>query len=297
MLGYSLTAVLISLAMMQHAFTEGSRLERSNRVARETSCKCGERQTGTKIVGGEETEVNEYPWQVALYIGGLFQCGGSLISNRWVLSAAHCLLSEDPADYTLVLGDHNITDTTEAESLQLGVVEIIGHKKYNQKFTHNNDLALLKLSQDVDWDANPHIRPVCLPSANAGKFGGSLATVTGWGATASGGSGSETLLEVEVEVLKNKDCKNNYGYAENQISTRMLCASVPEGGKDSCQGDSGGPLVTSSDGGATYDLIGVVSWGIGCADANFPGVYARVTKAIKWINKKTSGSFETCPRP
>jgi len=104
-----------------------------------------------------------------------------------------------------------------------------------------------------------------------------------------------------VKVLKNSECKNDYGYSSNDITDQMLCANVEGGGKDSCQNDSGGPLVTAGTGdgvtpGGNYELIGVVSWGTGCALANYPGVYARVTKQLEWIYDTTHQGWSTCPR-
>jgi len=292
MLGYSLTAVLISLAMMQHAFTEGSSL-RSVRSATKNTCNCGQAVRTTRIVGGEETEVNEFPWQVAMFFELFFACGGSLISDRWVLSAAHCIVDPDVTKYLLVLGDHDLTINTETAELAMGVEKIIVHKKYENNKQFNNDFALLKLDGVIDWSMYPNIRPVCLPS-DSGLFGGATATVSGWGATATANV-SPQLQKVDVKVLLNKQCKNDYGYAPADISKKMICAAVPEGGKDACQGDSGGPLVTADESN-NYLLIGVVSWGEGCADANYPGVYARVTTALRWITKKTTGSFSTCPK-
>jgi len=266
----------------------------------ETECNCGLAQRATRIVGGTETEINEYPWQVAMYFGGNFRCGASLISDRWVLSAAHCISSKNANSYKLVLGEHQIGTSDDTESYSMLVEKVIVHGSYNEK-TLNNDYALLKLKDTIDFTKFEHIRPVCLPSSDAGDFDGLTAVVSGWGTTSSGGSLSKVLLEAEVEVLSNKECISDYGYTSSDLTTKMMCAGVEEGGKDACQGDSGGPLVTCGDGdgvtpGENYDLIGVVSWGYGCASARFPGVYARVTEVIDWIEDNTEGTFNTCPR-
>ena len=143
-----------------------------------------------------------------------------------------------------------------------------------------------------------------------------IATVTGWGTISSGGPVSNKLLEVDVNVISNTECKNDYYYDPDEITEQMLCANVDGGGKDACQGDSGiwitpllqlvfackgGPLVTSGSGngmtpGQNYEQIGVVSWGIGCASGDFPGVYARVSKQLDWIKETTSAGWSTCPR-
>jgi len=292
MLGYSLTAVLISLAMMQHAFTEGSSL-RSVRSATKNTCNCGQAVRTTRIVGGEETEVNEFPWQVAMFFELFFACGGSLISDRWVLSAAHCIVDPDVTKYLLVLGDHDLTINTETAELAMGVEKIIVHKKYENNKQFNNDFALLKLDGVIDWSMYPNIRPVCLPFGS-GLFGGVTATVSGWGATATANF-SPQLQKADVTVLLNKQCKNDYGWAPEQISSKMICASS-EDGRGSCFGDSGGPLVTADEAN-NHLLIGVVSFGpTNCTDTTYPVVYARVTKRLGWITEQTSGSFSTCPK-
>jgi len=156
---------------------------------------------------------------------------------------------------------------------------------------------MLQLSTAVDFDAHADIRPVCLPPAGfSGDYAEVTATVTGWGTTSSGGSQSTTLKEVDVGVITNQQCGNNYGYSSSWITDSMLCAVVPGGGKDACQGDSGGPLVANQQNyGQNYELIGVVSWGIGCADANHPGVYARVTNQLSWVRTWMATDGAECP--
>ena len=112
------------------------------------------------------------------------------------------------------------------------------------------------------------------------------AVVSGWGTLSSGGSQPKKLQEVTVQVTENTKCGN---YPQNEITANMMCAGAD--GKDSCQGDSGGPLVTKV--GKRYHLVGVVSWGYGCAAANYPGVYARITKVLGWIATTTSAG-NTC---
>jgi len=244
--------------------------------------------------------VNEYPWQVAMYYGRSFICGGSVISDRWVLTAAHCVQKGSARNYKLRLGEHHRHESDETESITVEVKRIVSHKSYDSD-TLNNDYALMELKEAIDFSEYPHIRPICLPSSSAGDFDNSNATVTGWGTTGSNKPLSSVLLEVDVKVLSVDECKNDYGYKETQITEEMLCAAVKKGGKDSCQGDSGGPLITSSGGdgvtaGQNYHQIGVVSWGRGCALAKYPGVYARVTKGLTWIEDVTGDSFKTCPR-
>jgi len=283
------------------------------------SCKCGlaNRLTATsiqyKIVGGQETKTNEYPWQVALVVeaedGYLdYFCGGSLISDQWVLTAANCF--EDgalPEDYQVILGMHQMSDDSEP-TLYVDVEIIVPHPNYevieDESFIYDNfDFALLKLASQVDLKANPSIKPVCLPTSVSKDYAKDLAIATGWGVTEEDGDIlSDTLQEVEVEVLSNKDCRKNTGYG-NHITANMVCAGdLTLGGVDACQGDSGGPLISSGDGdgvteGQNYEIIGVNSFGLGCARPGFPGVYARVSTVLDWIKETVfdTGSL-TCPR-
>merc|ERR1712168_967172 len=264
-------------------------------------CKCGLAQRTTKIVGGVNTEVNEYPWQAGLVSkGGSFVwCGGSLVNSRWVLTAAHCTVGDSPSAIQVLLGEHDYSVDHEADHIRADVSSIEDHPDYNSN-TLDNDFSMLKLAVAVDYGSHPHIRPICLPAIDTLTYNGDTATVTGWGTTSSGGSLSSTLREVDVTVMSNSNCRNDYGYWSSEITSSMLCANVVGGGKDSCQGDSGGPLVTASGGngvvaGQNYVQIGVVSWGIGCADANYPGVYARVTSQLSWIQENIDKAGSTCP--
>merc|ERR1711973_82608 len=239
-------------------------------------CKCGEAKRVTKIVGGVETEAHEYPWQVGLSGGGSRPfCGGSLISKKHVLTAAHC--TEGSGDMYVLLGDHSLT---ASEERKVKVCKIKDHPKYNSR-TVNNDYSVPTLCEEVEF--TDKISPVCLPSAQGvgAQYEGVNAVVSGWGTLSSGGSSPNTLREVVVKTMSRKKCcASNTAYSCKKITAAMLCASNP--GKDSCQGDSGGPLVTEGADGR-YTLIGVVSWGYGCAQANAPGVYARVTAALNWV--------------
>jgi len=285
------------------------------------SCECGLAQRSSRIVGGVETEVNEYPWQARLLTQlqtGQQLCGGSLVSSQWVLTAAHCTQGEagNPDNIAVYLGEHD-QSTTVPTSVQFGVSQVINHPNYQlvgEMRIPVYDFSLLKLASPVDFAALPAIRPICLPSDTSLDYAGLTATVTGFGATSYGGVGSDTLLEAEVVVLSNADClSDNYnysaalaavveaGYGEllEQSLEQMMCAAFP--GKDACQGDSGGPLVTAGSGdgvtsGQNYELIGVVSTGIGCADPSYPGVYARVTKQLEWINQYITSPGITCRR-
>ena len=204
------------------------------------NCTCGQARRGQRIVNGEETDINEYPWMAGLVHpgGDSVWCGATLISDIWLLTAAHCTKNMNPGDIEVLLGDHNLWEDSEAVSLRSQLAAIIDHPKYDSS-TVNYDFSLLKLGTKLDFSLYPHIRPICLPLDLSEDYDGFLATVSGWGTTSSGGSLSNYLQEANVNVMSNEEC-NSDEYAYNgAVTNQMLCANVEGGGTDSCQGDSG----------------------------------------------------------
>ncbi|GAA1219400.1 S1 family peptidase [Prauserella alba] len=214
------------------------------------------------VVGGSPADIADFPYAVALTDASGFQfCGGSLIAEDKVLTAAHCAEGQDPADVVAVTGR---TDLTTNEGSETPVSDIWVHPDYTS-VTSGADVAVLTLSSPVTG-----AEPIELASAtDAPSYApGTDATVAGWGTTSEGGSSSDTLLQGTVPVTSDEDCAAAYGSEYDPEG--MVCAGFPEGGVDACQGDSGGPLVVDG------RLAGVVSWGNGCARPDNPGVYARV---------------------
>lgn len=259
------------------------------------ACKCGRVNRATRIVGGIQTEVNEYPWQVAITsaIGSRPYCGGSIISNQWIITAAHCVYGATPSGSNIIIGEHDWSITSETSVTQrLSIAQIIVHPSYSP-ITYDNDIALIKLSSPITFPSNNKIAPICFPTAG-NLYANVQAIVTGWGTTSSGGTQPNQLYEVTIPTLSNTQCCLSYGLS---ITSNMICAGLAFGGKDSCQGDSGGPLITAGNAAQTYmQLIGVVSWGYGCALPFYPGVYSRVTNYLTWITNNIVGST-TCPPP
>ena len=194
----------------------------------------------SRIVGGTVTEKNEYPWQVGLVNkdDNYVWCGASLISNQWILTAAHCTAGEALGDLQVLLGVHNYNHEGATTTIRMDISEIVDHPDYESRST-NYDFSLLKMATPLNFDDYPHIRPVCLPENDSNDYSGFVATVTGWGTTASGGSTSNKLREVNVDVISNDQCRNDFSYSSSSITDQMMCAYVPGGGKDACQGDSG----------------------------------------------------------
>lgn len=238
----------------------------------------------TRIVGGEEADADQFAYAVSLQAPqGLFwgwgghshYCGGSLIGRDVVLSAAHC--GPAKTSHKAVVGRSNL-DTNEGQSIS--VRSSISHPDYND-YTNDMDLMLVFLQQPAD---KQYIK---LNSDASSPASGAPVTVAGWGTTREGGSLSNVLMAVEKNTMSNQECAaSNDGRQSyrGQITDGMMCAS--DYGEDSCQGDSGGPLVQEGGDGSTHVQVGVVSWGYGCADPDFPGVYARVSKFYDWIREE-----------
>ncbi|KAM4636803.1 anionic trypsin-like [Discoglossus pictus] len=219
-----------------------------------------------KIVGGYTCAENSVPYQVSLNSGYHF-CGGSLINNLWVVSAAHCYKSK----IQVRLGEHNI-EVLEGTEQFINSAQVIRHPRYNA-YLLDNDIMLIRLSEPAQLSSR--IQSISLPKTCAPA--GTMCHISGWGNTLSSGSNYPDLLQcLDAPILTDQECHDSY---PSQITDNMICVGYLEGGKDSCQGDSGGPVVCNG------ELQGVVSWGIGCALAGYPGVYTKVCNYVSWIEE------------
>nr|XP_049466940.1 uncharacterized protein LOC120961145 [Anopheles coluzzii] len=246
------------------------------------SCRCGERNDASRIVGGQATGVNEFPWMARLSYFNRFYCGGMLINDRYVLTAAHCVKGFMWFMIKVTFGEHNRCDDSVRPETRF-VLRAIAQKFSFLNF--DNDIALLRLNDRVP--ITDFIRPICLPSDPSNAYVGTNGTATGWGTLKEDGKPSCILQEVEVPVLSNEVCSTQTNYTASMITDNMLCAGyLGVGEKDSCQGDSGGPLIAERED-KRYELIGVVSWGNGCARPYYPGVYTRVTRYLDWIRENS----------
>lgn len=234
-----------------------------------------------RIIGGTGANDAEYDYTVSMQDNQGHFCGGSLITPNMILTAAHCL----GGSYDVIIGKTRNINSGGGQSIAMDTE--IRHPQYNSQKTIN-DFALLILKNPVDM-TDSNVGLVKLNTQSSTPAVNSYVTVVGWGETQASTRGlSKDLLEVDVQVISNSDCDKSSGsvggYSDNyngQIKDSMLCARIEGGGKDACQGDSGGPLVVKT--GNQHTQVGVVSWGIGCASAAFPGVYSRVSDAFDWI--------------
>ncbi|XP_063375763.1 transmembrane protease serine 9 [Cydia amplana] len=236
-----------------------------------------------RIVGGHSADLNEWPWIVALFNGGRQFCGGSLIDDRHVLSAAHCvahMTSWDVARLTARIADHNIHTNTETQHIERKIKRVVRHRGFDMR-TLYNDVAILTLDQPVPFTRNS--KAICLPSGSR-AYSGQIGTVIGWGSLREAGPQPSVLQEVSIPIWTNQECRLKYGAAApGGIVDHMLCAG--KASMDSCSGDSGGPLMVNE--GGRWTQVGVVSWGIGCGKGHYPGVYTRVTAFLPWIQKNS----------
>ncbi|XP_042896141.1 transmembrane protease serine 2 isoform X1 [Parasteatoda tepidariorum] len=252
-----------------------------------TAISVGGNKATWRIVGGKESEPGAWPWLVALHGGPdeVFFCGGVLISEWWVLSAAHCVGNQsDPTGWSLKLG---MTRRPSHPSFtqRRGVAQILSHEAFNFVSQYSNDIVLIRLDKPVAFDS--FLRPICLPPLNSWDSGLKSCTVIGWGKQQHDDEAEyqKVIHQVEVPVVDFNTCQEWYSAQEVVISDTMLCAGFAEGQKDACQGDSGGPLVCKSD--DHWFVAGVVSWGIKCAQPNLPGIYTNVSLYFDWIQQTT----------
>jgi len=233
------------------------------------------------IINGRDAEKGAWPWQIYFT-----SCGGTLITPEWVVSAAHC--GEFDLAYA---GLHNRRETSAGQERR--VVEQVIHPRYNQPYrAYENDIMMVRV--DRPFELNERVNTACLPTKAPAV--GSKCWISGWGTLAShGGPRPDILQEATVEIKTNQECEA--AYPSYWIFDDMVCAHGSHNGQttDACQGDSGGPLVCEE--GGQWNLHGVTSNGIGCADPAYPGIWSRVAYNLDWVMEVVNGAAQPTPAP
>lgn len=240
-----------------------------------------------RIVGGDFSEPGAWPWHGAIYKNGSYACGASLITNTWLISAAHCFINYKSNYYEVQLGMLRRKSFTPHQKTYR-IDRVIPHEHFNA-ITLEFDIALLRIAEPVTFDF--WVRPICLPDPKRIENSGSFCTAIGWGDTGETEDDSEDLKEVHVPLTQS--CKKD--------QKRWLCAGYVEGGRDACQGDSGGPLMCLQEDKISWYIAGVISAGTGCARPQTPGMYTRVVYFLDWIQQvlnapnRVDPPLLTCP--
>lgn len=245
------------------------------------------------IVGGRDADVKQLPWQISLQdeASGHF-CGGSIVGDRWVLTAQHCTESGSAENFRVVAGISKLSQSATGQTRK--VKKVFAAPGYTDP-SAGDDVALLELDQPLDLTGDT-ARAIAIVSAEQAAGGATdpetMATVSGWGVTDPDEFDLPDQLQVvDVPIVSNADA--DAAYKDVDITEDQLAAGyMGVGGKDSCQGDSGGPLVVAAAGDDKL-LAGVVSWGEGCAKPDHPGMYARVSSFEKFIRDHTEGTSST----
>ncbi|XP_077462637.1 coagulation factor VII [Stigmatopora argus] len=236
-----------------------------------------------RVVNGEICPKGHCPWQALLTENHQQACGAIVLSDQWILTAAHCVWRKPNTVLHVTVGEHDLK-TDEKTERKHRVSKVLIHHSYNHS-SYDSDLAMLKLHRPIKLGL--YVVPICLPARNS-SFSRTLAnirysTVSGWGRLSHRGATARLLQRVALPRVPLQECRL---HTKLNITRNMLCAGLQKGGQDACKGDSGGPLVTRYK--KTWFLTGVVSWGNGCAENNMYGIYTKVINFLDWIQYQMS---------
>ncbi|CAF3924807.1 unnamed protein product [Rotaria sp. Silwood2] len=242
----------------------------------------------TRIVGGENASEASWGWAVSISINETFLCGGSILSSSWIITAAHCVENFIASQFIIYAGSTLVWSGTQNRS----VAQIIVHPSYDS-VTYINDIALLRLASPLMM-SDPNVSPICVPSVSSTILAsdefptnGITVVAIGWGSLFENGQVSTTLQQVALTIIDYESLTCSPLIVDQNT---QVCAGMSGGGKDTCQGDSGGPLMmfTSTN---QWVLVGLTSFGYGCARPLYAGVYTRVAAYESWIRSNTNDSY------
>ncbi|XP_047035703.1 venom serine protease 34-like isoform X3 [Helicoverpa zea] len=279
----SLTAIstgqTISIGLITNRSSSGGRFRcqlTAQAATTPNTCSCGVRRQ-LRIVGGNETGVNEYPMMVAIADVRIseIKCGGVIISDRYVLSAAHCINGQSVSNFALVVGEHDVTIGDSSATRAYRIEQFLIHPQFTES-NYDYDIAILRSASRIEF--SEYVGPACLPFKFNTDFAGRKVTILGWGTKFFGGPKSNVLLKADVDVISQSVCRNQI-----QVTDRQMCTYTP--GKDACQDDSGGPVLYTDPATGLLFNVGIISFGSSCASG--PGVNTRVTALLNWILSNT----------
>ncbi|XP_011863836.1 PREDICTED: trypsin-1-like [Vollenhovia emeryi] len=228
-----------------------------------------------RIVNGEDAKLGEIPYQVSLQekYSDFHFCGGSILNDNYVITAAHCVSSKSASGIKVVAATINLSSPKSQHEVQ----KIIVHKQYDVSNSWINDIALLKVK--TPFKKSFTVGHVPLPPKGHVVKANDVAVVSGWGSLWLGGPTTTKLQRVNIVIADQQYCKNKYGNMGYTVHPTQVCAHDPSVEKGSCHGDSGGPLTVGG------KLVGLVSWASGCASTTYPTVYTRVVSYLDWIKE------------
>jgi len=242
-------------------------------------------QKSSNVIGGEDAPRGAWPWQAALEwaFGSTWfhYCGGSILSNDWAITAAHCVVSMS-ANERIVFGQlqrNNWVGEEVTRTITPG--DIIIHPEYTGSVPYTADVALVRLNPPVDLASNPQLAPACLPSDESYTYAGDDCVISGWGVTTAGGSVPNHLQQGFIEVISNAECVATGPPISSNTDTNICIFDREDQSTISCSGDSGGPLNCMRNG--RYEMAGTSSWGFAGCPTTVPRVYHRTTFVLDWI--------------
>uniref|UniRef100_A0A6I8R154 Acrosin n=1 Tax=Xenopus tropicalis TaxID=8364 RepID=A0A6I8R154_XENTR len=263
--------------------------------------ECGKRplikdsQRNSRIVGGVNSQPGAWPWLVSMQIRSgsdtnyVHFCGGTILNNQWVLTAAHCLINKIYGISQVVIGARKLSKLGSETQIRK-IKKTILHEKYMGEGKHSYDIALLLLDEPIKF--NDYTQRGCLPSASLNVAQKTNCFVAEWGVLSEKGkSVADILQEAGVFLINNELCNSKEWY-NGKIYPYNLCAGHKEGKIDSCQGDSGGPIMCKRKTSNDYIVVGVTSWGTGCGRKQRPGIYISTQYLSEWIESKITKKAE-----